>query len=154
MMHDDESVALKAEQTAFEALIHDENNNVKTIAEPTNFFQAMRGPQAEHWKAAMKEELEPHKKNGTWEAICASSLPPGTKTVGSTWVFKLKRNADGSIARYKARLCAQGFSQIEGLHYSQTYSNTVSRETFRILLAMAARLGLELTGADVRTATN
>ena len=152
MMHDDESVALKAEQTAFEALIHDENNNVKTIAEPTNFFQAMRGPQAEHWKAAMKEELESHKKNGTWEAICASSLPPGTKTVGSTWVFKLKRNADGSIARYKARLCAQGFSQIEGLHYSQTYSNTVSRETFRILLAMAARLGLKLTGADVKTA--
>ena len=72
--------------------------------------------------------------------------------IHSTWVFKLKRNADGSIARYKARLCAQGFSQVEGMHYSQTYSNTVTRETLRIMFAMAARLGLKLSGADVKTA--
>ena len=84
MTHDEEGVALKDEKAAFEALIHDENNDVKAIAEPTKFFQAMRGPQAEHWKAAMKEELESHKQNGTWEAKASHSRPLTLRNLVST----------------------------------------------------------------------
>ena len=150
---DEETKTFHSEAMALDALIHDENNgSITAIEEPQNFYQAMRSPQAEHWKAAMREELDSHRANGTWTSINASQVPKGTKVVGSTWTFKLKRNADGTIARYKARLCAQGFSQVEGLHYSQTYSNTVTRESFRVLLAMAARLDLKLSGADVKTA--
>ena len=150
---DEETKTFHSEAMALDALIHDENNgSITAIEEPQNFYQAMRSPQAEHWKAAMREELDSHRANGTWTSIDASQVPKGTKVVGSTWTFKLKRNADGTIARYKARLCAQGFSQVEGLHYSQTYSNTVTRESFRVLLAMAARLDLKLSGADVKTA--
>ena len=146
------SATMLQDERAFEALIHDDLGNVTHISEPSNFFEAMRSPQSELWKAAIREELQSHKVNNTWETVASSSLPPGTALVGSTWVFKIKRNADGSVARYKARLCAQGFSQIAGLHYDHTYSSALTRSTFRCLLAIAARLGLRLTGADVKTA--
>ena len=38
-------------------------------------------------------------------------LPTGQKPVGSKWVFKVKKNADGSTERFKARLVAQGTHQ-------------------------------------------
>ena len=44
-------------------------------------------------------------KNGTWELV---DLPRGTKAIGPKWVFKLKRNEDGSINKYKARLVGRG----------------------------------------------
>jgi hypothetical protein len=49
--------------------------------------------------------------NRTWEL---TELPPGKKVVNSGWVFKVKRLADGSIERYRARLVAKGFSQRPG----------------------------------------
>ena len=33
----------------------------------------------------------------------------GSKVIGSKWVFKVKRNDDSSVDKYKARLVAQGF---------------------------------------------
>ena len=36
-------------------------------------------------------------------------LPEGKSVVGCKWVFKIKRNADGTVSSYKARLVAQGF---------------------------------------------
>ena len=67
----------------------------------------MRSPDKDKWLAAMREEIEAHRVNGTWQ-VCA--LPPGKRAIGCKWVFRLKRNANGSIERYKARLVAQGFS--------------------------------------------
>lgn len=45
----------------------------------------------------------------TWELV----PPPADdrSIIGSTWVYKLKKNPDGTISRHKARLVAQGFSQ-------------------------------------------
>ena len=100
----------------------------------------------------MRDEIASHKKVGTWDLVSASNLPKGSKVVGSTWSYKLKRNADGTISRYKARFCAQGFSQIDGLHYNQTYSNAISRDAFRFLLAYSAMMNLKLTGGDIKTA--
>ena len=100
----------------------------------------------------MRVEIAAHHKVGTWELVKASSMDPGRRTIGSTWVFDIKRNKDGSIKRYKARLCAQGFSQIEGVDYVRTYYNTVRLDTLRTLFAVAAHLGLGLTSVDIVTA--
>ncbi|XP_021760249.1 uncharacterized protein LOC110725087 [Chenopodium quinoa] len=67
------------------------------------------------------------------------------------WVFVRKRNENGDIVRYKARLVAQGFSQRPGIDYEETYSPVVDATTFRFLISLAIREGLDLCLMDVVT---
>lgn len=67
----------------------------------------------------MKEEEESLVKAGTF---VEEHAPKGANVVGSKWVYKAKRDAAGNVVRYKTRLVAQGFSQVEGVDYTDTYA--------------------------------
>ena len=61
--------------------------------------------------------------------------------VGSKWVYKVKRDSDGKVEQYKARLVAQGFTQQRGADYDETFSPVVRMESLRMLIGLAARSG-------------
>jgi len=67
-------------------------------------------------------------------------------------VFKIKRNADGSIERYKGRFVAKGFSQRPGLDFTEVFAPTVRMATVRLILAIAAIEGLHLRSVDISNA--
>ncbi|CAD6985100.1 unnamed protein product, partial [Tilletia controversa] len=73
--------------------------------EPNTLKDAMRRTDWGLWLEAMKEEIASHTEMGTW---VLEELPADRDLVGSRWVFKLKLDTDGCVARYKARLVAQG----------------------------------------------
>lgn len=52
-------------------------------------------------------------------------------------MYKVKKNHDGSISEYKARLVAQGFSQEHGLNYFDTFSPVVRHTIVRLILDLA-----------------
>lgn len=79
-------------------------------------------------------------------------LPPGKKPVGSCWVYKVKYKSDGPVDRYKARLVAQGYTQIEGLDYNETFALTAKLTTIRCLLTIVAAKHWELHQLDVNNA--
>ena len=133
-------------------LTKQEDGTFSSVMIPRNYNDLEKSPQRDSWYKAMQSEYDSHIKAGTWQLVPADSIPPGRKTVGSTWAFDVKKNPDGSISRYKARFCAQGFSQLEGWDYQNTFSNTVRLETIRVILALAAALGLKLTCVDIVTA--
>jgi hypothetical protein len=112
--------------------------------EPRTFDEAVNGPDSEKWIKSIDEELASHAKHGTW---VLESLPLGRKTIGHTWVFKIKR--DG---RYKSRLCATGYSQIRGVDFNETFAPTLSFKSIRTILAIAAAEDLTLRHLDVTTA--
>jgi hypothetical protein len=72
--------------------------------------------------------------------------------VGSKWVFRLKRKADGSVNKYKARLVARGFTQIYGTDYYDTYSPVARLASFRMTLALAAHQDWEIEAFNFNSA--
>ncbi len=61
----------------------------------------------------------------------------------------MKYYPDGSVARFKARFVAQGFSQVQGIDSSETFAPTVRRESLRIFLAISAMLDLVINQVDI-----
>lgn len=74
--------------------------NLTHANEPKSVGDALNSPE---WFDAMEAEIDSLHDHDIWELV---ELPEGQKLVGSKWVFKVKRNADGSIERCKARLVA------------------------------------------------
>jgi len=56
--------------------------------------------------------------------------------VGSRWVYRIKHLVDGSIKRYKTRLVARGFTQQEGIDYSETFNPVVKPVTVRLVFSI------------------
>lgn len=73
----------------------------------------------ESWVNAMHEELENFERNKVWSLV----EPPSGHNVNRNQVgLKNKQSEDGVVIRNKARLIAQGFIQIEGLDFNETFT--------------------------------
>jgi hypothetical protein len=77
---------------------------------------------------------------------------PNTNVIGTKWVFRNKQDENGVITRNKARLVAQGFTQVEGLDLEETYAPVTRLEEIRMLLAFAAHHDFKLYQIDVKSA--
>ncbi|CAA7032147.1 unnamed protein product [Microthlaspi erraticum] len=97
----------------------------------------------------MNEELEAMEVNRTWTI---ESLPPGKNVVGCKWVYTIKYKADGSIERYKAQLVAKGFTQQEGVDFTDTFSPVAKLASVKLLLGLSAIKGWSLSQMDVSNA--
>jgi hypothetical protein len=119
---------------------------LSTIPEPKSYAEAVVHPE---WQQAMRSELDALQANGTWSL---TSLPSGKTPIGCRWVYKIKHHSDGSVERYKARLVAQGFTQMAGVDYHDTFSPTAKIISVRCLLALTAAHGWPLHQMDVHNA--
>ncbi|MBW0477193.1 hypothetical protein O181_016908 [Austropuccinia psidii MF-1] len=84
-----------------------------------------------------------------WEK---APIEKGYKLVGTTWVFKTKKNENHVILEYKARLCAQGFSQTHGVDFSKTFAPTGRLNSLCTLISHAASEGLQFEQLDIKSA--
>ena len=73
------------------------------------------------------------------------------KPIGCKWVFKTKRDLQGNVKRYKARLVVKGFTQRDGIYYKETFSPVLLKDSFRIIMALVAHFDFELHQMDART---
>ena len=117
--------------------------------EPTTLADARRRPDWPRWKGGVCEELDTLEKAGTWELV---DPPPNANIIGSKWVFRVKKDAAGNIVCYKACLVTQGFSQVPGIDYFDTYAPIAKLASIRTVLAYAARQNLELHQIDIKGA--
>ena len=122
---------------------------IATIAEPQSMEEALGSDQAEQWKLAMDDEMASLLDNNTW---ALEESPPGVKPIPVKWVYKLKRDSNGNITRYKARLVVKGFRQREGIDYQEVFAPVSKYSTLRAILAVAAAEDLEIHQLDIKTA--
>ena len=70
--------------------------------------------------------------------------------IGTKWIFKNK--SDETVVRNKARLVAQGYTQVEGVDYDETFAPVARLESIRILLGVECFLGFKFFQMDEKSA--
>jgi len=79
---------------------------------PKTRGEAVSRPDAYLWQAALDDEFKSLVENNTWDVV---TLPPGARKMKGKWVYDYKRDADGTVVRYKARFVSCGYSQRAGV---------------------------------------
>jgi hypothetical protein len=112
--------------------------------EPLKVDEALDDPD---WVNALQEELNNFTRNEVWELV----ERPNQNMIGTKWVFRNKQDEHGVITRNKVRLVAQGFTQIEGLDFGETFAPVARLELIHILLAYATHHDFKLYQMDVKS---
>lgn len=116
---------------------------------PATYEEAMKRSDHAGWMEAMKKELGTMKDMGVWKLV---EPPPGRKLVGNRWVFEFKPVDLKGGSRFKARLVAQGFSQVPGVDFHQTYAPVARQASVKLLIAVASQNDWELDCFDAKRA--
>ncbi|MBW0493864.1 hypothetical protein O181_033579 [Austropuccinia psidii MF-1] len=114
---------------------------------PRTFKSAFSSLEKDLLLDAIKKELESMNLLGIWDVV---KINPSFRLVGTTWVFKVKKDHLGHITKYKARLCAQGFTESAGVDFNQTYAPTSFLNSLRTLIAFEAAKTLEFHQIDIK----
>ncbi|GJT83033.1 ribonuclease H-like domain-containing protein [Tanacetum coccineum] len=121
--------------------------SVSTISPiPKSYNHAFQDP---HWYRAMLDEYNALIKNNTWILV---PRPSDANIVRSLWLFRHKYNADGTLNRYKARLVANGSTQLTGIDVDETFSPVVKPATIRTVLSLALSRHWPVHQLDVKNA--
>ena len=101
------------------------------------------------WVNSMHEEFHQFVRNNVWELV---PRPKGVNVIGTKWIFKNKSNEHGTVIIIKSRLVVQGYTQVEGIDFDETFAPLARLESIRILLAIASHLNFKLYQMDVKSA--
>ena len=119
---------------------------------PRSYKEAVTSRHSSYWKEAISKEISGLVGLKTWEYVPLASLPPEANIMQCHFIFAVKRKSDGSIEKFKARLVANGNTQKAGVDFDAIFAAVVRLSTVRMVLAMACRLGYNITSTDVRQA--
>ncbi|CAN6676589.1 unnamed protein product [Malus baccata var. baccata] len=103
--------------------VHENEGVDLTQVEPATYKSALKSPV---WFDVMKDEILALHNQGTWSLV---PLPINKNLIGCKWVYKIKKNANGSIG-----------------------SSVVKPTTVRLVLALSAHFGWTLRQLDVKNA--
>jgi hypothetical protein len=117
--------------------------------EPRTLAEAKCRPDWPSWEKAIEEELATLKATSTWRL---EDAPPRVNIISSKWVLKAKKDTAGNVVHYKAHLIAQGFSQIGGINYDDTYAPVAKLASTCAVIAMVNRLSMEMHQIDIKGA--
>jgi hypothetical protein len=112
--------------------------------------QAMKREDWPEWEKAINLEYQQMTDDGVFEKH-KGKLPPGANLIGSMMTLTIKRNQDGSIDKYKARLVCLGNQQEES-SYDAIKSGTARSATVKLMISIQAKLGCSSMVLDVKGA--
>ena len=116
------------------------------MVEPTKVKEAL---QDESWVEAMHDELLQIQRNDVWTLVPISE---GEHIIGTKWIFRNKNDEEGNVICNKVHFVAQGYSQMEGVDYEETFAPIARMESIKILFALACHLKFKLYQMDIKVA--
>ena len=109
--------------------------------EPKTYKEAINSADNTTWFNSMKREIDDLYAQNTWSLVY---LPPNRKALKGRWVYKIKTDHNNNIITYKARWVVKGYSQVLGLDYKETFSNTSRPKLYRLLFSLIAYYNWEI----------
>jgi len=119
-----------------------------TEDDPGSYRDALNSSLNKQWKEAMRQDYASLIENSTFTPVTNTN---GMKPIGCRWVYKTKRNPNGTI-RYKACLLIKGYEQIRAVGFDETYAPVGKLITLRYLLSFAVQNSYQIDHLDVITA--
>jgi hypothetical protein len=101
------------------------------------------------WRKAVQLEFDSLVEMGTWSEV---NMVAGRKLVTSKWVFDKKLDKDGNLLKYKARLVARGFTQVDGIDYTETFAPVCHTSIIRMIMAISAVKDYTVKQFDIKGA--
>ncbi|CCF48103.1 hypothetical protein NDA11_001326 [Ustilago hordei] len=111
--------------------------------------EALTRPNQIHWHEVIKAEMDGLESMHIWETV---DWPKDTNLMDSKLVLQVKTNTSNVPYKFKARFCAQGFSQREGIDFDEIFAPVVPRDMIRTILTIAAKFNWEIDSVDVTQA--
>ncbi|GBM85578.1 hypothetical protein AVEN_207738-1 [Araneus ventricosus] len=90
---------------------------------------AIRSREASEWCDAMDREINVMIERKVWDL---GDPPENAKVLGSRWVYTLKHDENNRDVRFKARLVAQGNTQLKGESFDEVFSPVVNFSIVRL----------------------
>ncbi|CAF2091611.1 unnamed protein product [Rotaria magnacalcarata] len=116
---------------------------------PQTIKEILNGNEIQEWFDAMQDELNSMAENMVWEEC---TRPTDKNIISCRWVFAKKNDEFGNPVRYRARLVARGFTQEHLIDYDEIFAPTITKDSLRLILAIAAAKNLHMRQYDVKTA--
>ncbi|THG92444.1 hypothetical protein EW026_g8467, partial [Hermanssonia centrifuga] len=118
--------------------------------DPANMREALARPDSQQWMLAMVEEITRLEARNSWEYVYP---PTNANLISARFVYNLKGDEHGNPTRYRARLVAQGYKQVEGLDYNfdDIFAPVARLESVRAMCAIAAIKDDELVQTDIKS---
>jgi hypothetical protein len=101
------------------------------------------------WQEAIKKEIDSILNNHTWELV---NRPTDKRVITAKWIFRTKKGPNGELIKLKARICARGFQQTEGVDFTEIFALVVRWSTIKTILALATKRKWKMKHIDVITA--
>jgi hypothetical protein len=114
-----------------------QNPNVLTHA------QMKRQVDAHKFIEAQRPKIEGLMDISTLKFIPKTNIPAKTRYLDLIWTYRRKRRKDGSLKKYKARLCVNGIRQIQGIDYTESFTPMVQWSTIRMVNTLDAMHNLK-----------
>ena len=132
------TMSLAVEVPHFKGALYTFANEYVAKKDPATVKEALSGSLTDQWKEAIATEIANIKDRGVVEEVVR---PPNLRNIiGCKFIFKTKMK-HGELDKYKARLVARGFTQIEELDYNETFAPVARMNTLRIYLKKSVDLG-------------
>ena len=108
----------------------------------------MVSPHKTEFLEAAQEEIDALVEKGTWKDDLKSNAT--TKIVPNKWVFRIKRTSDGTVRKFKARICLRGDLQDD--NGESNYSPVAAWPSVRAFLIISIILRWVTTSIDFSNA--
>lgn len=121
-----------------------------SVDEPKTVAEALKSKDWDKCNISMKEEKSSLDKNHTWNLV---HRPLKQRIIEFKWIYKIKEEIPGvEDPRYKSRLVAEGYTQVEGVDYTEIFASVVKHVSIQIMLSYVVTFDTELEQMDVKTA--